>query len=121
MKTYPHTVWGWATSRDEERWSEAFETLAEAIADALAEAHPEDPIWVRSGYQPDPADAFDVDLMLEIAADYASDNWGEVFDVFPDLPAGAADMLQKMVDTWARNYVNCDAWIADGEPECVRP
>lgn len=120
----PRIVWGVASSPDAERWEGAYESREEAIELGRSDLDLDDdcPFWVIMGEFPDPATAFDVDAILELAGERACDNWNEVAaEDFPVVSRAARDELERLLRDWARQHVEPRGWQAVGEPEQIEP
>lgn len=113
--------WSYAHDELEEHWKGRCETREEAIAEGTLELGiaPGGTFFIDTGTIPSPAEAFDVDRIIEFAEDYANDNWGEISEQWPDVSAEARAELANFLAEWACKHCQCDFWIMDGSPEKV--
>lgn len=117
MDYIPETVWGYAEGPGYEAVSGWCATKEAAAAEGRAELGLEGSgdIYVYAGTVPDPASMFDVDDIIERAAERAGDNWPECAEDWPDVsPEGLAE-LEAFLATWARKHAPCRFYVCNDD------
>ena len=111
--------WGYASSRDAETWTGAYETRKEAILDGLADYCGEG-FWIHSGHLvPLETVLPDVDDLLERMGEVAYDEAGEVAEDYPDVTDEARIELEELLRGWCEKHARPTFWVADGEAEFI--
>lgn len=111
--------WGHSMDRESEGWSGSFLTREDAVMDGRAAYSGED-FYVCSGQALRTTDLMpDADEIVELMAERAADECGEVTDNFPSVTEAARVVLDTLLAQWAEEYVGCSLWVADGEVERI--
>ena len=111
--------WGYAESRDVERYQGQFATRQEAI-DAGREAYEgqRETFIVLAGRQPK-ASSFVLTGLADQIGDSmfenAEDQVGDVAEDFPEITTEASAALDKLLATWADEHISVHFWVAESD------
>lgn len=113
--------WGYADEPNPERWIGSG-TREEAIADGH-ETYPGKPFWIACGRRPEASEYLpDADDILEIAAERAYEDAGDLAEDFPYASEEAKKELDALIEQWAKTHVTVPTfWVDAGPAERIEP